>query len=117
MPKNKMQDLRDHLFETIEMLKDPESGMDVNKAKAIADIGRVLVDTARTEIHYIKMAGAGGSEFLGGAVLPANRQLTPVKKLGSLGPETGREECLNCTLPECNEQSPDCLIQITRRAA
>ena len=37
MAKNKIQDLRDHLFETIELLKDSETNhMTVEKAKAIA---------------------------------------------------------------------------------
>ncbi len=36
MPRNKIDDLRNHLFETIEMLKDKE--IDVNTAKAISEI-------------------------------------------------------------------------------
>ena len=36
MPKNKIQDLRNHLFETLEMLKDGD--MDVSRASAIADV-------------------------------------------------------------------------------
>lgn len=117
MPKNKMSDLRDHLFETIELLKDEESGMDVKKAQAIADIGRVLVDTARAEISYIKLAGAGGSEFLRSKDLPPLVSAKPVKSLSGVGSESHLEACLNCELPECDENSPKCLIQIQRQAA
>jgi hypothetical protein len=38
MPKDKIQDLRHHLFETIEMLKDKE--IDVNTARVIAEVGQ-----------------------------------------------------------------------------
>jgi len=63
--KNRMEDLRDHLFETIELLKDPESEMDVQKAKTIADIGRVLVDSAKVEVEFQKHVGGGpGSGFI-----------------------------------------------------
>ena len=44
MAKNKIQDLRDHLFETIELLKDSETNhMTVDKAKAIAGISQVII--------------------------------------------------------------------------
>jgi len=52
MAKNKIQDLRDHLFETIESLKD--NTMDINKAKAIADVAQVIINTAKLEVDFIK---------------------------------------------------------------
>ena len=52
MPKNKIQDLRNHLFETLEMLK--EGDMDVVTASAIADVSRAIIDTAKVEIQYLK---------------------------------------------------------------
>ncbi len=65
MPKkNKMEDLRDHLFETIEMLKDPDSGMDIKTAKQIAEIGRVLVDSARVEVDFQRHVGGIGTNFI-----------------------------------------------------
>ena len=36
MARNKIEDLRDHLFETIEMIK--EGDMELDKAKAIAEL-------------------------------------------------------------------------------
>jgi hypothetical protein len=55
MAKNKITDLRDHLFECIELLKDEENkSMTVDKAKAIADISQVIINTAKLEIDFIK---------------------------------------------------------------
>ena len=53
--KNKMTDLRNHLFATIEALLANDADMDVGKAKAIAELGTVLVDSARAENELIGM--------------------------------------------------------------
>lgn len=58
MPKkNKIVDLRDHLFETLEALKDKDDPMDLARAKAIADVGRVIVDSAKVEVDFLKVTG------------------------------------------------------------
>lgn len=57
MAKNKIVDLRNHLFETIEMLKDGDeekSKMTVEKAKAIASVSQVIINSAKLEIEYMK---------------------------------------------------------------
>jgi hypothetical protein len=54
MAKNKIQDLRDHLFETIELLKDKDSGMTIDKAKAIADVSQVIINSAKLEVDFIR---------------------------------------------------------------
>lgn len=51
--KNKMTDLRNHLFSTLEALQDPEKPMDIERAKAIADVAKVLVDSAKVEVMFI----------------------------------------------------------------
>lgn len=38
--------------------------MDVDRARAIAQVAGVLVDTAKAEVEYIKATGAERSEFL-----------------------------------------------------
>lgn len=55
--KNKIEDLRNHLFETLEALKDDEKPMDIERARAVADVARVLVDTAKAEIEFLKVTG------------------------------------------------------------
>lgn len=57
MPKNKITDLRDHLFATLESLRDDEKPMDVDRAKAIADVARVIVDSAKVEVQMMEATG------------------------------------------------------------
>jgi hypothetical protein len=56
--KNKINDLRDHLFETLEALKDEEKPMELDRARAIADVSRVIVDSAKVEVAFLKVTGA-----------------------------------------------------------
>lgn len=55
MAKNKIQDLREHLFETLEALKNNDVNMTIEKAKAIAEIGNVIVNSAKLEIDFIRV--------------------------------------------------------------
>ncbi len=56
--KNKIDDLRNHLFETIEALKDEEKPMDLARARAVADVARVIVESAKIEVDFLKVTGA-----------------------------------------------------------
>lgn len=64
--KNKLSDLRNHLFEIIEKLKDDE--IDIEQAKAIASTAQVIVNSAKVEVDYLKLISKEGkievSEFL-----------------------------------------------------
>lgn len=62
--KNKIDDLRNHLFATLESLQDDEKPMDLERAKAIADIAQVIVNSAKIEVEFIKATGSKGSGFL-----------------------------------------------------
>lgn len=63
MARNKIEDLRNHLFETIEMIKEGE--MELDKAKAIADLAQVIVNSAKIEVDYIKAVnGMTGTGFI-----------------------------------------------------
>lgn len=60
--KNKISDLRDHMFAALERLADesmtPEKlKEEISKSKAISDIGKVIVESAKTEILYAKLTG------------------------------------------------------------
>ncbi len=57
MPKNKIEDLRNHLFATLEALSDEDNPMDIYRAKVIADVANVIVNTAKAEIDFIKATG------------------------------------------------------------
>lgn len=61
MAKNKIEDLRNHLFAQLERLGDDEEMGDTEKletelsrAKAIADIAQVIVNSAKVEVDFMK---------------------------------------------------------------
>jgi len=76
MAKNKIQDLRDHLFETIELLKDSETNyMTVEKAKAIAGISQVIINTAKLEIDFIKATDSMDGNYVSTQfIIPEQKQ-------------------------------------------
>lgn len=55
--KNKLHDLRDHLFETLEALKDEEKPMEIERTKAICAVAEQLIDTARVEVSFLQVTG------------------------------------------------------------
>lgn len=56
--KNKISDLRNHLFETLEALKDEEKPMDIARARAISDVAQTIIASARVEIEFLEATGA-----------------------------------------------------------
>ncbi len=57
MARNKIEDLRDHLFEALEALKDEEKPMDLGRAKAIADVARAVIESAKVEVDFLRVTG------------------------------------------------------------
>lgn len=58
MAKNKISDLRDHLFATLEALSDPEKPMEIGRARAISEVAQTIIDSARVEVELVKAVGA-----------------------------------------------------------
>lgn len=56
--------MREHLMETLASLRDRVNPMEPDRARAVAQVASVLVDTAKVEIDYIKAVGADRSDFL-----------------------------------------------------
>lgn len=56
--------MREHLMETLASLRDRSNPMEPDRARAVAQVASVLVDTAKVEIDYIKAVGADRSDFL-----------------------------------------------------
>jgi hypothetical protein len=54
--KNTMQDLRDHLFATLEDLTSPDSKrtMPIERARAVAEVAQVLINSAKAETDFIR---------------------------------------------------------------
>jgi len=56
--------VRTALLATLDDLRDRANPMDLDRAKALATVASVLVDTARVENEYLKLTGQSNSKFL-----------------------------------------------------
>lgn len=74
--KNKIEDLRNHLFATLEGLRDEDKPMDLDRAEAIAKVAQVIVNSATLEVKFINAVGGKGSGFLSdqATALPSPQQ-------------------------------------------
>ncbi|CAB5217763.1 hypothetical protein UFOVP208_11 [uncultured Caudovirales phage] len=62
--KNKIEDLRNHLFATIESLMDEEKPMDLDRAKTISDVAQTIINSAKVEVEFINKVGGIGTDFI-----------------------------------------------------
>jgi len=62
--KNKIEDLHNHLFATLEALQDPDKPMEIARAKVIADVAQVVINSAKVEVDFIKATDAKGTGFI-----------------------------------------------------
>ncbi|HJW81971.1 MAG TPA: hypothetical protein VJ396_06980 [Acidiferrobacterales bacterium] len=62
--KNKIEDLRNHLFATLEALQDKENPMDIERAKVISGVAQTLINSAKVEVDFINATGAVGTGFV-----------------------------------------------------
>jgi hypothetical protein len=62
--KNKIGDLRDHLFMTLEDLRDKEKPMEIDRALAVAEVAQVIVNSAKAENDFLRLSGQRGSAFI-----------------------------------------------------
>jgi GMP synthase-like glutamine amidotransferase len=77
MPRNRIDDLRNHLFETLEALKDKDEPMDLDRAKAVAEVAKVLIETAKVEVDFMRVTNStNGTGFLP----DANEEAKPVTR-------------------------------------
>lgn len=67
--------LREHLMETLASLRDRENPMEPDRARVVAQVASVLVDTARVEVDYIKVTGQDVSNFIDGMKAPGTPQI------------------------------------------
>ena len=56
--------LRAKLLATLDDLRDRDNPMEPDRARAIAAVSGVLVDSARVEVEYIRATGGDTSTFL-----------------------------------------------------
>lgn len=55
-------DMRDSLMEAIHLVKTGK--LDVEKAKMMAELGQVLVNSAKVEVEQMKIGGTAGTGFI-----------------------------------------------------
>lgn len=56
--------MREHLMQALASLRDRDNPMEPDRARAMAQVASVLVDTAKVEVDYIKATGSDRSDFL-----------------------------------------------------
>jgi hypothetical protein len=59
-----INELRQHLLDTLKDLRNREQPMEPDRARAVAQVASVLVDTAKVEVDYLKATGQDRSGFL-----------------------------------------------------
>lgn len=74
MPDAKtIDDLRAVLFETLQAVK--AGSIDLDRARAVNELGRSITETAKVEVEYLRATGGGESAFLSSAI--GNDNLPP----------------------------------------
>lgn len=63
MAKNKLEDLRDHLFAQLERLGDEDLTTEqlekeVQRAKSISQVSAAIIDTAKIEVEFLETVGS-----------------------------------------------------------
>lgn len=47
--------VRQHLLDTLKDLRNPDKPMPIDRAKAVAEVATVLVNSAKVEVEYLKV--------------------------------------------------------------
>lgn len=58
---NKIVDLRNHLFSTIEGLLDKEAPLDIERARAVSDVAQTIINSAKVEVDFMKSLDQKGT--------------------------------------------------------
>jgi len=66
MPKNTIVDLRNHLFAALEGLADKDHPLDIERAKAIAQVADRVIDSAKVEVAFLEAVGETNKGFFEG---------------------------------------------------
>lgn len=56
--------LRQHLLDTLVDLRNRDQPMEPDRARAVAQVASVLVDSAKVEVDYLKATGQHSTPFL-----------------------------------------------------
>jgi BioD-like phosphotransacetylase family protein len=61
---NNISTVRQHLLDTLADLRNRENPMEIERAKAVAQVAGVLIDSAKVEVEFIKATSADKSDFI-----------------------------------------------------
>ena len=80
MARNKMEDLRDHLFAQMERLSDEELTpekfeMEVKRADALKEVASQIISSAKVEVDFVKATGMIGTESKLFSTVSSQKQL------------------------------------------
>jgi hypothetical protein len=64
MANETISDVRTHLFEALKGLTNKDAPMEIERAKAVADVAQTIINSAKVEVDYLKIAGGQGSGFI-----------------------------------------------------
>ena len=82
--KNTIEDLRNHMFDTIDLLK--EKKIDISDAKAITNACQTILNSAKVEVDFIKVMGGIGE---GTGFIPLEPMKPDMKALSDTKDEDG----------------------------
>lgn len=69
--------LRKHLFDTLEGLTSKTEPIEIERAKAVAEVAQVVINSAKVEVEHARVTGGQGSGFLGLPQPPADPTHSP----------------------------------------
>lgn len=98
MPNN-IDDLRTHLFETLAALRDKEKPMELDRARTVAQIAKVIVESAKVEVEFLGVTGAARSTgFLpeGEVLVKPGRRFLTEKNGPTASVIPPGEQCMLC---------------------
>ncbi|MBK8006724.1 MAG: hypothetical protein IPK12_23330 [Gemmatimonadetes bacterium] len=65
MARNRIEDVREHLFAELEDLRNPEKKYDKERTRAVVEVAQTIINSAKAETDFINAIGRGkGSGFI-----------------------------------------------------
>lgn len=55
--KTKISDLREHLFEMLETIKDKDTKVDLERYRLGVDVANSIINSAKVEVEHLKTVG------------------------------------------------------------
>ncbi|OJA66548.1 hypothetical protein BGV71_31695 [Burkholderia ubonensis] len=61
---NTIAELRSQLFSTLQQLNDERKPMDIERAKVVADVAQVIINSAKVEVEFLRVTKGKGTGFI-----------------------------------------------------